>query len=269
MSSIAPKEVLAKNLQKSHSSSSLLLSSANLAWTPTSSAILVTPQPVVERPLSRPSSESSKALTNEEIIQSLRSDDSAATSNQSLDVLEGFQTISLNDTKAEDQRSVDSVASNASNQSAPTSKPSLLDKLFSPIATTIGRTSGRSSPQNSEPNQLTAPTLSSQTQLSSNIGFSSHLSASQSSPNLGFVPNSDHTVTRGSSVEPVPSDPVPTQLPPPPPPQMPPPPPSQPPKGFAPKDYKLRGKSKIVIKHQLISFLTIRTASALRSDPWH
>ena len=125
MTSLPPKEVLAKNLQKSHSSASLLLSSANLSWTPTTSAILVTPQPPVERAVSPSSSDSSKALTNEEIIQTLRLD-SKTNSNQSIDVLEGFQTINLLDNKTDDNKTNDSLVSAEK-------KLSLLNQLFSSV----------------------------------------------------------------------------------------------------------------------------------------
>ena len=229
---------MAKNLQKSHSSSSLLLSSANLAWTPTSSLILAAPQPELDRP-GRPSSESSKALTNEELIQSLRTGDSTATSDQSLDVSDGFQTISLNDNKADDQSS---VASNHSSSSAPvyTQKTSLLDKLFSPITTTRGRTSGRSSPQTvgQEPtNQSSAPTLTAETtQLSSDNGYSSHITASYSSPN--FFGSTEHSTTPSSAQDITPVLTYATPSAPPAPPQ----PPTLPPKELA-KDFRIRGKS--------------------------
>jgi hypothetical protein len=73
------------SLTKSHSSSSLLLNSANLSWTQPSGGILVTPQPPIE-PLV-----TTKSQSTHEIINSLRT----TTSNSSLNSLDNFQTISL------------------------------------------------------------------------------------------------------------------------------------------------------------------------------
>ncbi|CAG2117988.1 unnamed protein product, partial [Medioppia subpectinata] len=97
------------------SQSSILLSTANLSWTPTSGAALlaapqppevVAPPPTVSSPV--PSDHSSitglqHSMTNEEIIRSLRLPTSAVADTESIDsqaLEESFQTISLADGRA-------------------------------------------------------------------------------------------------------------------------------------------------------------------------